>query len=148
MNAEEINSELAEMLDLQLGFRHQCRADGIPNDEFLYITLNNIIGEANESAAYYGSITKPWKKNLELPLEEVQEELVDILHFLLQAFIILDMDADDIVELYRIKNRINHRRVKAKREEAEGVWAVWVLPCCVWKSEAVAFWQWIWCWAL
>ena len=121
MNAEEINSELAEMLDSQLALMHECRADGIPNDELLYITLNNIIGEANEAAAYYGDITKPWKKNLELPLEEVQEELVDILHFLLQAFIILDMDADDIVELYRIKNRINHRRVKAKREEAEGV---------------------------
>lgn len=121
VNVEQIEGDLAEMLDLQRALMHECRADDIANDELLYITLNNIAGEASEAAEWYGDITKPWKKVLDLPLDEVQMELVDILHFLLQAFTIVNMDAAEIVELYRIKNRINHRRVKAKREEAEGV---------------------------
>lgn len=121
VNVEQLDGELAEILDLQLGLMHECQANAIPNDELLYITLNNIAGEASEAGEWYGDITKPWKKNLEIPLDEVQMELIDILHFLMQAFIIVGMDAAAITELYRIKNRINYRRVKAKREEAEGV---------------------------
>lgn len=121
VNVEAIESDLGEILDLQRALMHECRADELANDELLYVTLGNIIGEASEAAEWFGDITKPWKKSLVMPLEEVQMELVDVLHFLMQAFIIVGMDASEILELYRIKNRINFRRVKEKREEAEGV---------------------------
>lgn len=118
---ELMEGDLEEILDLQRSLMLECRADELPDDLLLYITLNNIIGESTEAAAFFGDITKPWKKSLGVSLDEVQEELIDILHFLLQAFIIVGMDASAVMELYRIKNRVNFRRIKAKREEAEGV---------------------------
>lgn len=118
---ESLSGELDEMLDAQRHLMGECLANRIPNDTLLYITLNNIVGEANEAAAFYGDITKPWKVNMGVNLDEIQEELIDILHFLLQAFIITGMTGADIVSLYHIKNNVNFRRIKAKREENEGV---------------------------
>lgn len=119
--AELASSEFEEMFDMQRSLMFECRADEIPNDLLLYITLNNIVGEATEAAEFFGDITKPWKKDLRVAADEVQEELIDILHFLLQGFIILGMDADEVTRLYRIKNGVNFRRIREKRKEAEGV---------------------------
>lgn len=118
---ERLEEQIDFLEDSQLGLMYECELDSIPPDMLLYLTLGNIIGEATEAAEYFGDITKPWKKNLEVNTEHIKEELIDVLHFLLQAFIILDMDGNEVFSSYIEKNRSNFRRIMAKRREAENV---------------------------
>jgi len=53
---------------------------------------------------------KWWKKSMVFEKEHAQEEAIDLLHFLLSAFMFLDMDADAVFEAYCKKNNINHVR--------------------------------------
>jgi len=55
---------------------------------------------------------KWWKNPTVFNYEEAKEELIDILHFVLQATIELNMTADDIVKYYSKKNKINKKRKK------------------------------------
>ena len=59
---------------------------------------------------------KPWKNKKELDIDAFKEEAIDALHFLLQIFILLDMDADEVMECYKKKLRENYRRQKEKVE--------------------------------
>ena len=57
--------------------------------------------------------TPPWKywsRNEKFEREEAREEAINILHFLLQVFDELGMDASDIYNEYMEKNEVNHCR--------------------------------------
>jgi dimeric dUTPase (all-alpha-NTP-PPase superfamily) len=53
---------------------------------------------------------KWWKTFKGFDKEKAKEEIVDILHFLIQACIELDLTPKDLLELYRTKNYINRDR--------------------------------------
>ena len=59
----------------------------------------------------------PWKHwkgypdyNLKETLPEIKYEFIDLLHFLLESFIILGMDGEEVLKLYHSKNQQNHDR--------------------------------------
>ncbi len=62
------------------------------------------LGELEDSIGW-----KWWLKQ-KMDVGNVKIELIDILHFLLSAFIVIGMDADEIMELYEKKNRLNFER--------------------------------------
>lgn len=53
---------------------------------------------------------KWWKKPTEFNYEEARKELIDIIHFVVSAAIVLGMTPSDILEEYEKKNKINHER--------------------------------------
>lgn len=53
---------------------------------------------------------KPWKNEKELDIDALKEEAIDALHFLLQIFILLGMDADEVKETYKKKLKLNYDR--------------------------------------
>lgn len=53
---------------------------------------------------------KWWKNPSRFDEEKAKEELIDILHFVLQICIELGMDAKDILSAYARKNAINRER--------------------------------------
>ncbi len=55
---------------------------------------------------------KWWKKNHEFDEKSAREELIDILHFVIQIALELNMDADDLIDEYKKKNDINKNRQK------------------------------------
>jgi len=64
---------------------------------------------------------KPWKNEKELDIDALKEEAIDALHFLLQIFILLGMDADEVLKCYKEKLEENYRRQREKVEyKAEG----------------------------
>jgi len=64
---------------------------------------------------------KPWKNEKELDINALKEEAIDALHFLLQIFILLGMDADEVLKCYKEKLEENYRRQREKAEyKAEG----------------------------
>jgi len=56
---------------------------------------------------------KWWKKPVPFDMAAARGELVDILHFLIQAFIELGMGPDDVLESYRKKNMVNRERQRS-----------------------------------
>ena len=59
---------------------------------------------------------KPWKNEKELDIDALKEEAIDALHFLLQIFILLGMDADEVLKCYKEKLEENYRRQREKVE--------------------------------
>lgn len=59
---------------------------------------------------------KWWTNDRPLNIEACKEELIDILHFDIQALIYLGCDADDILDLYLGKNKENHDRQAGKTD--------------------------------
>ena len=55
---------------------------------------------------------KPWKNKKELDIDALKEEAIDALHFLLQIFILLGMDAEEIIATYKRKLKENYNRQK------------------------------------
>lgn len=53
---------------------------------------------------------KWWKKPTWFDNKEARHELVDIIHFVVSAAIVLGMTPSDILNEYEKKNRINHQR--------------------------------------
>jgi dUTPase. len=55
---------------------------------------------------------KWWKiSKKELDVAKAREELIDIMHFLIHAMIVMGMDADTVHEEYKRKNEINRKRL-------------------------------------
>lgn len=73
--------------------------------ERLCTAMSNEIEELRDQSGW-----KWWSKNEEFDKEAAKKETIDILHFLLQTFNELDMDAQEIYEAYFNKNKINHNR--------------------------------------
>ena len=53
-----------------------------------------------------------WKKGQQFNNENFKEEIVDLLHFIMNLVIISGMDADEFYNRYLGKNKENHQRQK------------------------------------
>ena len=53
---------------------------------------------------------KWWKTPVEFNLSNAKEELIDVLHFVIQCAIEMDMTPDEIVKVYKSKHEENVRR--------------------------------------
>jgi len=51
-----------------------------------------------------------WKKTQENNYKEMKEELVDLMHFVVNLSLIIGMDAKEFYEIYCKKNKLNHIR--------------------------------------
>ena len=81
------------------------------SDRTLLAALAGIIGEGAESLQEITK-NKPWKNNREHALEE---EITDVLFFLLEAYICIGFTASDIMSFYRMKWNKNMKRLEAAR---------------------------------
>ena len=57
---------------------------------------------------------KPWKKKQSLNIERYREELIDLLHFFVNACLVSGMTADDLFDKYTIKMKENIDRQMMK----------------------------------
>ena len=58
---------------------------------------------------------KSWKDYSNLNLDDLiskraKEEAIDILHFMINIFLSLDMDEEEIINMYKEKNEVNYDR--------------------------------------
>lgn len=60
---------------------------------------------------------KWWKNPKELDYGAIKEELVDILHFFVSMCLKVGMDAEELFELYKTKNRENFRRQQGQSDK-------------------------------
>jgi NTP pyrophosphatase (non-canonical NTP hydrolase) len=118
MNQQDTNKvnkigELGAMLMWQDMLSATLGVYDLPKEEAIKAMIECLAVEAAETLAHFLTKTKPWKPQV-VNMDEVKEEAVDILHFLLAFFNLMDMGPEAIVEEYRRKNLINYERVAAK----------------------------------
>lgn len=86
-------------------------ADRTPAIDFITWNVLALEDELHELLAETG--WKPWAKSKHINLEAARGEAIDALHFLLNLFLVLGMDADDVLERYLAKRQKNQKRQEA-----------------------------------
>lgn len=103
--------ELDAMLNWQCLLSRMFGMYEIENQDAIRETVSCIVLEAAEALAPFLNATKPWK-NTNLNWAEIDEEVIDILHFTFAYFNLRGIDSKSIVERYRAKNLYNLTRAK------------------------------------
>jgi NTP pyrophosphatase (non-canonical NTP hydrolase) len=108
--AKPMVDTLQELLDLQKNLARECNyGDRTPAELGVAIAAEGLEMWDNEGKERNG---KWWKKPVENLLQAQKEEAIDILHFWLQLCLELEIDSDEIVQLYKRKMEKNISRQK------------------------------------
>ena len=108
------SDQLSEMFQMQYLLTSQIRdrkGHEISDDEreqLFFNTCGAIIHEAVECRDTTN--WKPWKKPHKFNTADAKEELVDVLHFVIQASIYLRMGSDEMYRQFKRKHDINMER--------------------------------------
>lgn len=100
-------------LALQSELSDVCGVQSLDKHKALVITCLAGAQEFMEAIDFFKDATKPWKQP-SFDESEVKEELIDVYHFLLQAFNIMGMNEREIDSLYRMKRQKNFDRIMGK----------------------------------
>lgn len=108
---------LQRLLDEQSALQHSMPGTHpdafLPNDvpgavNFLHWNVTALTDELHELLGE--TSWKPWAKGDFINLTEAKGEAIDALHFLLNIFLLLGMDGDEVLEKYLAKRKKNQRR--------------------------------------
>jgi dimeric dUTPase (all-alpha-NTP-PPase superfamily) len=101
---------LQKIFDLQKELVDFLVADRYPRkqDERISVLMTALMHEAIELQSL--TSWKWWKRPSEFEIEKAQKELVDILHFVIQTAIELNMTPEKLLQEYMNKNYINRKR--------------------------------------
>lgn len=107
---------LQELLKMQHTFGSKFtnfgQLDHIEKQEKLLDFIDHAIEELIEVRREL-PLRKHWKKDSKtapVDYDKVKKEMIDVLHFILTLFLILDMDEHDIFECYIAKHKVNYER--------------------------------------
>lgn len=108
--SEERQDSLGAIFEMQKRFAASVNGGTYPEgmDARVSALCTAIIQEAAELQATTN--WKWWKKPTDFDVEHAREELVDILHFVVQAAIELGLSPEGVIAEYRRKNEINRER--------------------------------------
>ncbi|MDR1591037.1 MAG: dUTPase [Puniceicoccales bacterium] len=99
--------ELQEQLNARIGVRTRDLSD----EEKIEWTLKYSRAIQQELAELVDSVPwKWWKKQQHFDEENARVEVIDLMHFVISAGLILGLTADDFYDAYLKKNAINHQR--------------------------------------
>jgi len=95
---------------MQKAFANIAKSDRYPDnaEERISALCTAIVHEAVE--LQQTTNWKWWKNSAKFDRDHAAEELIDILHFAVQAALELGLTPDDILEEYQRKNAINQER--------------------------------------
>jgi dimeric dUTPase (all-alpha-NTP-PPase superfamily) len=111
---------LAIMLNLQSTLTNYLFANSeapveFGSEEHIKETIACLAVEASEALAPFLTSTKPWKDRYP-DMNHIDEEMIDVLHYLLTYWNLRGFTAGDIFDAYQAKNSKNFKRLEAKLE--------------------------------
>ena len=108
-----LSNALEEIFHLQKEYLSTFKFERYPKslEERISVLCTAIIHEATELQDL--TSWKWWKTFRGFDKEKAKEELIDILHFFIQACIELDLTPSDLLEIYRAKNYVNRERARS-----------------------------------
>lgn len=108
---------LQTMLDWQSMLSNVCGVYLLDKSVALKSTLSQLVVEAAEAFAPWVTETKPWKPPFPVNLEPTDDEVIDVLHYVLTWANLRGWNAEELAARYRAKNLRNFERVAAKVAE-------------------------------
>lgn len=117
INTEKMNSDmLKEMFEKQKILQKRLHNIDLPvmTTNKIPMAITSIIAELGEILEEQQA-WKDWKKNPK-PVNQanLDTEIADLWHFIINLSLYLNYDADDIYREFMIKNKINHQRQNNK----------------------------------
>lgn len=104
--------KLDQLFHLQDKFRKEIQLrsgyNNMPYQEKISCLCTAIVHEAIELQRLTN--WKWWKKQIDFDKKHAKEELVDIWHFVIQASLELNLTPQELLEEYKKKNDLNHKR--------------------------------------
>jgi dimeric dUTPase (all-alpha-NTP-PPase superfamily) len=101
--------KLDELFERQIKFQIKCGTNpnefNIQNYKDQTLALIAEVFEALKETAW-----KPWKKQQQNNIEKIQEELIDVWHFLINLSLLVGMDSNSLFDKFCEKNRENFKR--------------------------------------
>jgi len=111
---------LGDMLYDQEVLDMMCGVYSLPKEQQIKTRLTQLIVEAGEALAPLCTETKPWKPPFPSDLSPVDEEVIDVLHYVLSYAIVRGWDGEELAIRYFEKNKKNQLRVKEKLDSMKG----------------------------
>lgn len=110
--------KLEDIVDLQTKLKERIEEERQVNFKYINNALKQHIHAIDDEK---GELRREldwkwWTNKKDIDIDACKEELIDMLHFLIQALIILGCDADEIHSRYVEKNRTNHDRQDGKTD--------------------------------
>lgn len=99
--------DMQDLFDKQKAFQTRLKNDIYAQSFITHQTLAAVVELAE---AVQETPWKPWKKSATYNVEKFQEELIDVLHFLINLFLASGMDAQDVYYKFMEKNKENFDR--------------------------------------
>lgn len=106
---------LEDLFNLQRNLQKKIDFTDISLIQYIRLMFIGIVTEACE--AIEQTDWKPWKKDTGVNTatsENFKEEIIDIWHFLINLTLASGMDADDVIQKFKAKNKINIKRQEDK----------------------------------
>jgi len=109
-------------LNLQKSFqeKNNFKFWELPLEKRREMFIRALFAAISELSEAGDEVNKWWKKGckeasaIEEKREEILEELIDVMHFILLAFLILKASSEEIIDMYLKKLGINFRRQEDK----------------------------------
>lgn len=113
-----VQAPINTMLELQDQLSRFLGVYNLEEEEQYRSTLAQLAVESSEALAPFLNLTKPWKTT-SVNYEEVDEEIIDVLHYVLTYFNLRRLKEHDILALYIMKNSRNFSRVQEKMQRLQ-----------------------------
>jgi len=119
LDIEEIlnSGDLKELFELQRGLQKKIDFNGMSHMQYIRLMFIGIVTEACEALETVE--WKPWKQKRQTGIgveknESLRKEIIDIWHFLINLTMASGMDAENVLEMFKAKNKINMKRQEEK----------------------------------
>jgi NTP pyrophosphatase (non-canonical NTP hydrolase) len=110
---------LQSALIWQYKLSNTCGVNVLEKMQALKSTLSQMVVEAAEAFAPWVTETKPWKPQYP-DLAATDEEVIDVLHYVLTWANLREWTAEELIFRYRAKNLRNFERVNEKISAMDG----------------------------
>lgn len=109
---EDDQADMQELFDIQTSFQKKVKEthgyEAMSLIEHVRLMFIGIITEACEFLEETN--WKPWKKPRDVNVEKLRGEAIDLWHFVINLTIASGMDAKEVIERFKSKNKINKKR--------------------------------------
>lgn len=106
------DSDLKELFNLQRKLQAKIDFTNVSLTQYIRLMFIGIVTEVSE--AIEETNWKPWKKDKHIDLDKLQEEVIDIWHFLINLTLASGMNSESVLKQFRSKNKINMKRQEEK----------------------------------
>ena len=112
LNKTKNKTDLRDLFNLQRALQKKIDFTSMTLTQYIRLMFIGIVTEACEALECVN--WKPWKQAQDNSETKFKEEIVDIWHFLINLTLASGMDAEEVMDRFKNKNKVNVKRQEDK----------------------------------